>query len=105
MKKATVKDPSKTEVCLILLLERHETNTFDATHAYGDSCLPSTVPSIQKNYDIFIDRVRKKAPRRKTNANVAHYYLVGSNRTKAMKLVDKLRAKRNAEPMTWRVAA
>jgi len=96
-----IKDPTKIEVCLILLLERHETNTFDATRAYGDSCLHSTVPAIQKNYDILIDRVRKRAPRRKTKANVAHYYLVGNNRTKAMKLVDRLRSKRNAQPMNW----
>ena len=98
-----IKDPTKVEVCLISLLERRETNTFDATQAYGDFCLHSTVPAIQKNHSIFIDRVKKKAPRRKTKANVAHYYLVGDNRTKAMRLVDTLRSKRNAQPMDWGV--
>ena len=98
-----VKDPTKLEVCLTLLLERLEINTFNATWAYGDSCLHSTVPAIEKNHDIFIERVKKKAPRRKTKASVGHYYLVGDNRTKAMKLVDSLRSKRNAQPMDWGV--
>ena len=100
-----IKNPTKLEVCLILLLERLETNTFNATRAYGDSCLHSAVHSIQKNHNISIDRVMKKAPRRKTKANVAHYYLVGDNRTKAMNLVNSLRSKRNAKPMDWGVIA
>ena len=98
-----IKDPPKVEVCLILLLARRETSTFDATRAYDNSCLHSTVPAIQTNHKIFIERVKKKAPRRKTKASVAHYYLVGDNRTKAMKLVDSLRSKRNAQPMGWGV--
>ena len=102
---APIKDPTKVEVCLILLLARRETNTFDAARAYGDSCLHSTVPAIQKNHSIFIDRVKKKAPRRKTKVNVAHYYLVGDNPTKAIKLVDSLRFKHNNKPMDWGVIA
>ena len=98
-----VKDPTKLEVCLTLLFERLKTNTFNAIWAYGDFCLHSTVPAIEKNHNIFIERVKKKAPRRKTKASVAHYYLVGDNRTKAMKLVDSLRSKRNAQPMGWGV--
>lgn len=100
-----VKDPTKLEVCLTLLLEQLETNTFNANRAYGDSCLHSTASAIQKNHDIFIDRVKRKSPRRKTKSNVAHYYLVGNNRTKAIKLVDNLRSKRNAQSMNWEVIA
>ena len=32
-----LKDPTKIEECLILLLTRHETNTYNANQAYGDS--------------------------------------------------------------------
>jgi hypothetical protein len=100
-----VKDPTKLEVCLTLLFERLKTNTFNATWAYGDFCLHSTVPAIEKNHNIFIERVKKKAPRRKTKVNVAHYYLVGDNPTKAIKLVDSLRFKHNDKPLDWGVIA
>ena len=30
------KGPTKAEECLILLLTRHETNTYNANQAYGD---------------------------------------------------------------------
>jgi hypothetical protein len=99
------KGPTKIEECLILLLTRHETNTHDAGRAYNETCLHSEVSSLQKDHGIMIDRVRKQIPSARSRAAYAHYFLTGDNRIKAMKLVDKLRAKRNAEPMIWEYAA
>ena len=39
------------------------------------------------------------------NTTVAHYFLIGDNRIKAMALVDRFRSKRNAEPISWEGAA
>lgn len=100
-----IKGPTKIEECLILLLTRHETNTFDANRAYGDSCLHSEISSLQKDYSIMVDRVKKQVPSARSNSLFAHYFLVGENRIKAMALVDRLRAKRNAEPMRWKCVA
>jgi len=100
-----IKGPTKIEECLILLLTRHETTTLDANRAYGDSCLHTEVSSLQKDHGIMVDRVRKQIPSARSNAAYAHYFLTGDNRIKAMKLVDKLRTKRNAEPMIWECAA
>jgi hypothetical protein len=116
MKKATQKSspnyvsqpdytPTKIEECLILLLTRHETNTHDAGRAYNETCLHSEVSSLQKDHGIMVDRVRKQIPSARSRATYSHYFLTGDNRIKAMKLVDKLRAKRNAEPITWEDAA
>jgi hypothetical protein len=116
MKKATQKSspnhvsqpddtPTKIEECLTLLLTRHETNTHDAGRAYNETCLHSEVSSLQKDHGIMVDRVRKQIPSARSTAAYAHYFLTGDNRVKAMKLVDKLRAKRNAEPMIWEDAA
>ena len=99
------KGPTKIEECFILLLTRHETNTYDANQTYGDSCLHTEISSIQKNHGILVGRVRKKVPNSRSSAAVAHYFLIGDNRIKAMALVDKLRAKRNAEPMSWEIVA
>ena len=99
------KDPTKIEECLILLLTRHETTTYDANRAYGDSCLHTEISSIQKNRGISVGRVKKKAPNSRSNAGVAHYFLIGDNRIKAMALVDRFRSKRNAEPISWEGAA
>ena len=100
-----IKGLTKGEVCLILLLERHETNTFDANRAYGDSCLHSETSGIQKKHNISVDRVRKNAPDSRSQAFLAHYFLIGNNRIKAMNMVDNLRPRRNAQPMNWEVAA
>jgi hypothetical protein len=95
------KHSTKIEECLILLLKRHETNTHDAGRAYNETCLHSEVSSLQKDQGIMVDRVRKQIPSARSRAAYAHYFLTGDNRIKAMKLVDKLRAKRNTEPMIW----
>ena len=99
------KGPTKIEECLILLLTRHETNTHDAGRAYNETCLHSEVSSLQKTHGIMVGRVRKTIPRARSKAAYAHYFLTGDNRTKAMKLVDRLRSKRNAQPMSWEGAA
>ena len=99
------KGPTKIEECLILLLTRHETNTHDAGRAYNETCLHSEVSSLQKNHGIMVDRVRKQIPNTRSRAAYAHYFLTGDNRIKAMALVDKLRAKRNDEPMNWEEVA
>ena len=99
------KGPTKIEECLILLLMRHETTTYDANRAYGDSCLHTEISSIQKNRGILVGRVKKKVPNSRSNAAVAHYFLIGDNRIKAMALVDRFRSKRNAEPISWEGAA
>ena len=95
------KGPTKIKECLILLLTRHETNTHDAGRAYNETCLHSEVSSLQKTHGIMVDRVRKTIPRARRKAAYAHYFLTGDNRTKAMKLLDRLRSKRNAQPMNW----
>lgn len=100
-----INDPTKIEECLILLLTRHETNTHDAGRAYNETCLHSEVSSLQKNHGIMVDRVRKQIPNTRSRAAYAHYFLTGDNRIKAMALVDKLRAKRNDEPMNWEEVA
>ncbi len=100
-----IQNQTKLEVCLILLLTRHETNTHDAGRAYNETCLHSEVSSIQKLHGIVVDRVRKKIPGARTNASYAHYFITGDNRIKAMELVDKLRSKRNATPYIKRLAA
>ena len=99
------KGPTKVEEYLALLLTRHETTTYDANRAYGDSCLHTEISSIQKNRGILVGRVKKKVPNSRSNAAVAHYFLIGDNRIKAMALVDRFRAKRNAEPISWEGAA
>ena len=99
------KGPTKIEECLILLLTRHETNTYDANRAYGDTCLHSETSSIQNNHGILVNRVKKKVPESRSSGAVAHYFLIGDNRIKAMRLVDRFRAKRNAEPISWEGAA
>ena len=100
-----INGPTKIEESLILLLTRHETNTHDAGRAYNETCLHSEVSSLQKNHGIMVDRVRKQIPNTRSRAAYAHYFLTGDNRIKAMALVDKLRAKRNAEPMNWEEVA
>lgn len=100
-----IQDQTKLEVCLILLLTRHETNTHDAGRAYNETCLHSEVSSIQKLHGIIVDRVRKKIPGARSNASYAHYFITGYNRTKAMELVNKLRFKRNAKPYIKQSAA
>ena len=100
-----INDPTKIEECLILLLTRHETNTHGAGRAYNETCLHSEVSSLQKTHGIMVDRVRKTIPRARSKAAYAHYFLTGDNRTKAMKLVNRLRSKRNAQPMSWEGAA
>lgn len=95
------KRPTKTEDCLICLLTRHETTTYDANRVYGDSCLHTEISSIQKNRGILVGRVKKRVPNSRSNAAVAHYFLAGENRTLAMALVDKYRKHRNAEPINW----
>lgn len=99
------KPPTKMEECLILLLSRHETHTHHAGRAYNETCLHSEVSGIQKNHGIMIDRIYKQIPNARSRAAYAHYFLTGENRTKAMDLIDKLRAKRNAEPINWEGAA
>jgi hypothetical protein len=95
------KRSTKIEECLILILKRNETNTFDANRAYGDSCLHSEISGIQKDYGILIDRVKKQVLTARSNSLFAHYFLVGDNRIKAIALLDRLRSKRNAQPMNW----
>ena len=100
-----INDPTKIEECLILLLTRHETNTHDAGRAYNETCLHSEVSILQKDHGIMVDRVRKQIPNARSKAAYAHYFLTGNNRSKAMKLVDRLRSKRNAQPVIWEGAA
>jgi hypothetical protein len=100
-----INDPTKIEECLILLLTRHETNTHDAGRAYNETCLHSEVSILQKDHGIMVDRVRKQIPNARSKAAYAHYFLTGDKRSKAIKLVDRLRSKRNAQPMSWEGAA
>ena len=92
---------TKNEACLLLLLRRKETHHFNAAKSYHESCLNTTVSKLQSEQGIMVARTYRPLPNAMTNVPFAHYFLTGDNRIKAMKLVDKLRVKRNAEPMNW----
>jgi len=78
-------------------------NRISANHLNSDQFTPISV--IQKKHNILVDRVRKQAPNSRSQAFLAHYFLIGNNPIKAMNMVGSLRSRRNAKPMNWEVAA
>jgi len=78
-------------------------NRSSTIHLDSEHSTPISV--IQKKHNILVDRVRKQAPNSQSQAFLAHYFLIGNNRIKAMNMVDSIRPRRNAQPMNWVVAA
>lgn len=89
------KNHTKTELCLRTIIKNGKTNTFDANAAYNDTCLHSTISSIQKRYNIHFHREYKQLPRLRTRTPIAHYWLEGDNLEKAKLIVRLLKLKRS----------
>ena len=84
-------------------MQNTTSNRSSAHHLESEHFTPISV--IQKKHNISVDRVRKQAPNCRSQAFLAHYFLIGNNRIKAMNMVESLRPRRNAQPMNWEVAA
>ena len=93
--------PLKLERTLELLLRKPKANAFDANDMYGDLHLNTSVSDLQLRYDFRILREYKKVPNRATDQPLAHYWLSEIDRPKAAKLLNTLRAKHGAKPMSF----
>ena len=97
--------PLKLERTLELLLKHPEPNAYDANDMYGGLHLNTSVSDLQIRYGFRILRESRKVPDRISDQPAKYYWFSDEDRSKAIELLSKLRARRGANPIIWESAA
>ena len=91
------KPPTKHELCLALLIERGANGIKgkDATEAYGESCLNTTISELFRFYNLCFERIREPhIHRHGGKTSFTRYILTPASLESAIKIYEQLKARR-----------